>query len=103
MEVESVPASECADLLDGGRVPLLAANSMNFVTACLDQPNSFVAQEHILYNVLDPVCHWGVDEECALDLNLSNQPMCPSGLGSIAPLGIPVWNVQYGTGGLVKA
>lgn len=102
MEYESVPPSECADLLDGGRVPLLAANSMNFVAACLNQPDSFVAQNYVLYNILDPVCHWGIDEECALDLNVSNQPTCPSGLGSNAPLGIPVWNVQYGTGELIR-
>lgn len=103
MEYESVPASECADLLDGGRVPLLAANSMNFVASCLNQPDSYVAQNYALYNILDPVCHWGVDELCTLDLNVSNQPTCPSGLGSNAPLDIPVWNVQYGTGELIRA
>lgn len=103
MEYENVPASECADLLDGGKVPLLAANSMNFVSACLNQPGSYVAQNYKLYNILDPVCHWGVDEVCTLDLAVSNQPSCPSGLGSNAPLNIPVWNVQYGTGQLVQA
>lgn len=103
MEYENVPASDCADLMDGGSLPLLAANSMNYVSACLNQPDSFVAQNFRLYNILDPVCHWGVDEVCTLDLAVSNQPSCPSGLGSNAPLDIPVWNVQYGTGQLIRA
>ena len=103
MEYENVDPSECADLLDDGRVPLLAANSMNFVSACLNEPDSYIAQNYKLYNILDPVCHNGVDEECTLDLAVSNQPECPSGLGSNAPLDLPVWNVQYGTGELVKA
>ncbi|KAK0392893.1 hypothetical protein NLU13_2387 [Sarocladium strictum] len=105
MEYETVPAGECADLMDaGGALPLLAANSINYLSACLaGQPDSFVARNYRLYNILDPVCHFGVDELCALDLAVSNQPSCPSGLGSNAPLNIPVWNVQYGTGQLVLA
>lgn len=103
MVYETVDASECADLLDDGRLPLLAANSMNYVSACLGEPDSFVAKNYKLMNILDPVCHNGVDEECTLDLAVSNQPECPSGLGSNAPLDLPVWNVEYGTGELVKA
>ena len=103
MQYEFVPASDCADLMDGGMLPLLAANSMNYVATCLAQPDSFVAQNHKLYNILDPACHWGLDELCTLDLAVSNQPSCPNGLGSNAPLNIPVWDVQYGTGELTLA
>jgi hypothetical protein len=100
MQYEFVDPSQCADLLDaGGRVPLTAANSMNFVASCLGQPDSYVARNYALYNILNPVCRWGVDEQCALDLNVSNQPSCPSGLGNNSPLtGHDVYNIQYGTG-----
>lgn len=104
MQYEDRPASECASLLDGGKyVPLTAANSMNYVASCISQPNSYVAKNYRLYNILDPVCHWGVNEVCSLNLSVSNQPSCPSGLGSNKALDLPVWNVQYGTGKLVKA
>ena len=103
MEYQFVPAHECTELIDGGSLPLLAANSMNYLAACLAQPDSFVAQNYRLYNILDPVCHWGTDELCTLDLAVSNQPACPGGLGSNAPLNIPVRNVQYGTGELIVA
>ena len=104
MEYQTVAPSECAGLLDGGRVPLLAANSMNYLSHCLNnEPGSYVARNYKLLNILDPVCHWGIDEECTLNLAVSNQPSCPSGLGSNAPLDLPVWNVQYGTGKLIRA
>lgn len=103
MNYEFVDPSECSDLLDDGKLPLLAANSMNYVAACLAEPDSWVAKNYKLYNILDPVCHNGIDEECQLDLAVSNQPSCPSGLGSNAPLDEPVWNIEYGTGELVKA
>ena len=89
--------------MEGDYLHLLAANSMNFVSSCMSQPESFVAQNYVLYNILDPVCKWGVDEECTLDLGVSNQPTCPSGLESNAPLGIPVWKIEYGTGKLIQA
>jgi hypothetical protein len=43
MDVSFVPASECASLLKVGRLPLSASNSMNYLSNCLSQPNSWVA------------------------------------------------------------
>ncbi|KFA69572.1 hypothetical protein S40285_09196 [Stachybotrys chlorohalonatus IBT 40285] len=98
MNYEFVPASECADLLDDGRLPLLAANSMSYLASCLSEPSSWVSQNYKLFNIVDPVCHWGVDEECVVNLAISNQPACPSGLGLNAALDLPVINIAYGTG-----
>ncbi|KNG83927.1 hypothetical protein ANOM_008341 [Aspergillus nomiae NRRL 13137] len=78
MTYKVVDPSECADLMDNGKLPLSAANSMGFVSSCLSQPDSFVAQNHVLYNIADPVCHYGVDEVCTLDLSVSNQPRVPA-------------------------
>lgn len=103
MQYEDRPAKECAHLMENGKLPLTAANSMNYVASCLSQPNSFVAKNYKLYNIMDPVCKWGVDEGCSLNLSVSNQPTCPSGLGSNQALNLPVMNVQYGTGKLVSA
>ena len=109
MEYEFVPAQECVDagLLEGagGKLPLTASNSMNYVSSCMSESGSWVGQNYELYNVMDPVCHWGKDETCTLDLDVSNQPSCPSGLGSNEAMGseYTVWNVQYGTGQLVAA
>lgn len=100
---EYVSADNCADLMDDGKLPLTASNSMNYLASCLNQPNSFVAKNHRLVNVLDPVCHWGVVETCQLDLSVSNQPKCPSGLGNNAPCELSVYNIQYGTGDKVTA
>ncbi|GMG17637.1 hypothetical protein F9C07_2278522 [Aspergillus flavus] len=103
MKYEVVEPSKCADLMDNGKLPLLAANSMDFLSSCLSQADSFVAQNYVLYNIADPVCHYGVDEVCSLDLSVSNQPSCPSGLGSTAPLDEPVYNIEFGTGKEVVA
>lgn len=105
MDYEDVPAEECAHLLtDGGKLPLSASNSMNFVTSCLSQPNSFVAKNHVLYNICDSVCSLGHDEKCSLDLAVSNQPACPHTLGLTSPLkSAPVFNIMYQTGKTVNA
>ncbi|KAH6897335.1 hypothetical protein B0T10DRAFT_182707 [Thelonectria olida] len=102
-DYEEVHASKCAHLLDDGKLPLAAANAMNYVASCISQPNSWVAKNYQLYNVLDPVCKYGVDEKCALNLAVSNQPICPSGLGSNAALNLKVSNVLYSTGKVVAA
>ncbi|KAH6949689.1 hypothetical protein BKA56DRAFT_638805 [Ilyonectria sp. MPI-CAGE-AT-0026] len=88
---------------DVGKLPLSAANSMNYVASCIAQPTSWVAQNHVLYNIQDQVCKLGVDEECHLDLAISNQPSCPSPLGIEAPLNYKVENIQYGTGKKIAA
>lgn len=105
MEYEYVDASECSDLLEDGKLPLTAANSMNYVSSCLSQPDSWVAKNHELINIIDPVCHWGYDEVCSLDLSVSNQPSCPHTLGLTVALdpAEPVYNIQYGTGKEVVA
>ncbi|KAK7214972.1 hypothetical protein V2G26_002975 [Clonostachys chloroleuca] len=105
MTYEDVPASECAGLINtpSQKLPLTAANSMNYVASCISQPSSWVAQNYEMYNILDPICHWGVDEVCSLDLNVSNQPTCPHTLGVTTPLNLPVTNIEYGTGKPVAA
>jgi hypothetical protein len=98
MDYEFVDASECADLLDSGKLPLSASNSMNYVAACISEPGSWVANNYKLLNIADPTCKLGADEECTLDLNVSNQPDCPSGLGAANSMSEKVVNIAYGTG-----
>lgn len=106
MDYESLPAEQCAGLIKtpSGKLPLAAANSMNYVASCLAQPGSWVARNHELRNILNPTCTWGYDEVCSLDLNVSNQPSCPHQLGVPAVLtGKPVVDVLYPTGQQVVA
>ncbi|AEO63790.1 15b327f4-61a9-4bc1-9b58-a2a70e485f06 [Thermothielavioides terrestris] len=104
MDVETVPADNCLQYLETGGLPLSAPNSMNYVASCLAQPNSWVAQHYQLFNIQDPVCHWGYDEQCTLNLAVSNQPSCPHALGSTnGRLPDTVFNIQYGTGQVVAA
>jgi len=76
---------------------------MNYVASCLSEPKSWVAQNYELYNINDPVCKHGVDEKCHLNLAVSNQPECPSGLGSVKELSMKVENILYGSGKKVTA
>ncbi|KAK4448795.1 hypothetical protein QBC34DRAFT_279695, partial [Podospora aff. communis PSN243] len=106
MEYEEVDASECASLIytEDSKLPLSAANSMNFLTSCLGQPNSWVAQNHVLFNICDAICSLGHDEECHLNLAVSNQPSCPHTLGLTTELtSAPVFNILYQTGETVVA
>ncbi|KAK6205924.1 hypothetical protein LQW54_008116 [Pestalotiopsis sp. IQ-011] len=106
MEYEEVDASECADLIqtDGSKLPLSASNSMNFLSSCLAEPDSWVAQNHVLYNICDSVCTLGFDETCTLDLSVSNQPSCPHTLGLTTTLaGAAVTNIEYESGKAVVA
>ena len=106
MDYEEVDASECASLIytQGSKLPLSASNSMNFVTSCLAQPSSWVAQNHVLFNICDAICSLGQDEECTLDLAVSNQPSCPHTLGLTSVLtSAPVYNIQYQSGKTVVA
>ncbi|KAL2020294.1 hypothetical protein VTK56DRAFT_8522 [Thermocarpiscus australiensis] len=105
MEYQDVDPSACADLIhtDGGKLPLSAANSMNFLASCLAQ-DSWVGKNYVLYNILDPICSWGTDEACSLDWPNANQASCPSGLGVPTVLNDdPVYNIQYPTGKKVLA
>ncbi|KAG8664869.1 hypothetical protein FPOAC1_003912 [Fusarium poae] len=101
MSYEVVETSECQHLLHEGKLPLSAANSMNYVALCASQSSSWVANNYQLYNINDPLCKFGVDERCDLDLATSNQPSCPSVLGNPLPMQSRVKNVAYGTGQLV--
>lgn len=106
MNYENVDMSECTDLLhdSDGKLAFTAANSMNFIASCISEPDSWVAQNYALYNILNPVCTWGYDEVCSLDLDVSNQPSCPHTLGStVALTTCPVTNIAYGTGEIVAA
>jgi len=104
MTYEFVDASECSDLLHGGKLPLSASNSMNYVASCISEPNSWVNKNHQLINMADPLCKYGYDEVCSLNLSVSNQPSCPHTLGSQTPYtGKGVTNIAYGTGKLVAA
>lgn len=99
MEYEFVNPEECRPLLHTGRLPLTAANSMNFVASCLNDPNSWVARNHDLFNFVDPLCKYGWDETCSLNLAVSNQPSCPHTLGETrTPTGQHVIDLEYGTG-----
>jgi hypothetical protein len=104
MEVTNVPASNCVQHLKAGGLPLSASNSMNYVASCLSQPNSWVAKNYRLFNIQDPICKFGYDEQCTVNLAVSNQPSCPHALGATnGMLPTSVWNIQYGTGAVVPA
>jgi hypothetical protein len=104
MEVETIDPGNCVKYLRAGGLPLSAANSMNYVASCLQQPNSWVARNYRLFNIQDPVCHWGWDEMCSLNLAVSNQPTCPHQLGTTnGRLPDTVFNIEYGTGRVVPA
>ncbi|KAJ9419814.1 hypothetical protein QL093DRAFT_2015599 [Fusarium oxysporum] len=103
MTYEVVDPTYCVPLLQDGKLPLAAANSMNYLANCLQSPNSWVATHYVLYNIVDSTCKYGVDEICYLDLTISNQAQCPSGLGVLTPVGLDVKNIIYGTGKEEKA
>lgn len=107
MEYESVHMSECSHLIHDseGKLAFSAANSMNFISSCLSEPNSWVAKNYGLWNIYNSICTNGVDEKCSLDLSVSNQPSCGNSiLGINTPLDTcKVTNIAYGTGKLVAA
>ena len=101
---ENVDMSECADHIHTPKKNLAfsAPNSIGYVVGC--PAGSWVGQNHALYNIQNSACTMGADEICTLDLAVSNQPSCPSLLGSKAALaGDEVWDVAYGTGKKVLA
>jgi len=100
MQYEDVDISQCSDLIwtDDGKLPLSAANSMNFLASCLAH-DTWVGNNHVLYNILDPICTWGFDEPCKLDWPTANQAACPHQLGTPNALtSAPVWNIMYPSG-----
>ncbi|CAK7242783.1 MAG: hypothetical protein STHCBS139747_004284 [Sporothrix thermara] len=111
MQTENVDASKCASLIhtSGSKLPLSAANSMNYLNSCLVQQaagnTSWVAANYVLYNILDPICTYGFDETCSLtDWPDQNQATCPHQLGDpVALTTQPVYNIEYPTGEEVLA
>ncbi|PVI04796.1 hypothetical protein DM02DRAFT_716036 [Periconia macrospinosa] len=105
MDYQELAPEECKELIHtaDGKMPLSAANSMNFVASCLAQQGSWIGNNHGLYNIIDSVCTMGFDEKCSLDLNVSNQPNCSHTLGLQDKLiSQPVYNIQYPTGVVVE-
>jgi len=106
MEYEDVSVSKCADFITtkDKKLALSAANSMNYLSSCLDDKNSWVAKNYALYNIMDPLCTLGHDEVCTLDLSVSNQAKCPTTLGIPDSLkSAPVYNIRYPSGEKVLA
>lgn len=107
MQAEELDASECKDLIhtEGHKLPLSAANSMNFLASCLDHKDgSWVGENHILYNILDSICTWGYDEPCELNWPSENQAQCKHALGTPNPLkDDPVYDIKYPSGNKVIA
>ena len=107
MEYEYVNPARCADLIltDDHRLPFSAPTGTGLLVACLaNRPNSWVARNHVLYNIVDAICTWGHDETCTLDFPTANQASCPHALGAPDKLNsTPVYNIQYGTGDKILA
>ncbi|APA13387.1 hypothetical protein sscle_11g081570 [Sclerotinia sclerotiorum 1980 UF-70] len=101
-----LPISECTNLITSPdkKLPLTAANSMDYVANCLVQNTSWVASNYGLWNIATSACTYGIDEECILNLTVSNQPTCPHQLGLQVPLTtLPVFDIEYGTGKKILA
>jgi hypothetical protein len=106
VDYEEVDALACSSLIytAGSKLPLSAANSMGFLSSCLSQSSSWVANNYILYNICNPTCSLGFDEVCTLDLATSNQPSCAHTLGLTSTLTTaPVYNILYQSGKTVDA
>lgn len=107
MTFQPADASKCKSLIQtkGHKLPLSASNSMNYLGDCLsNHPDSWVANNYELYNILDPICTMGEDEECTLDWPAKNQATCKHQLGLPEKLkDSPVWNIQYPSGKKVLA
>ncbi|KAJ4252875.1 hypothetical protein NW762_010781 [Fusarium torreyae] len=107
MTFENVDASKCSDLIDTkhSKLPLSAANSMNFLTSCLDRNSStWVGDNYVLYNILDSICTLGHDETCDLDYPDKNQASCPHTMGVPDELkDQTVYNIRYPSGEKVSA
>lgn len=100
-----VDADKCKKLIKTAekKLPLSAANSMNYAASCLEQPSSWIAQNHDFFNILDPICSLGRDEKCSLDWPASHNPTCAHTLGEPVALDEEkaVVNIRFPTGELV--
>ena len=99
VDYEYVSADECRSLLEDGKLPLSAPNSMNYLETCLEQKKSWVAQNYELVNIMNSDCQFGYDEICSFTVVEPDQPICPHTLGAMhQPTGLEVKNIMYGTG-----
>lgn len=106
MDYVDQDVSACTDLLytHDKKLALSAPNSMNFLASCLEQEDSWIANNYVLYNILDSICSWGYDEKCTLDWPTANQATCPHQLGDpISLTSEPVYNIKYPSGEKVLA
>jgi hypothetical protein len=105
MTYENASVSDCSDLIHTDGLPLSAANSMNYLASCVEDSDSWVGQNYVLFNIADPVCSLGYDEKCTLDwASGQNQATCHHTLGLQAELTTdPVYNIRYPTGEKVLA
>ncbi|KAK3402369.1 hypothetical protein B0T20DRAFT_137894 [Sordaria brevicollis] len=106
---------ECKALITDpeGKLPLMAANSVNYVTECNRQPDSWVARNYQFWNINDANCKEGWNDKCTLPPPKDgNQPKCPDGRELGYGIGIPVVlgpgdhkvkNIAYMTGEEVEA
>lgn len=99
--------SNCQALINSPdkKLPVSAANSMNYVDQCLKDNGSWASTNLGLWNIANPTCTWGfANDECTLNLAVSNQASCKNMLGLQQALTtMPVYNIVYGTGATVLA
>ncbi|KAF2175808.1 hypothetical protein K469DRAFT_609492 [Zopfia rhizophila CBS 207.26] len=96
---EKASMSACTDLITApcGKLPLMAAHSINYYTSC--RKGTWIRDNAALWNIRNSACTLGLNEQCELDLAVSNQLSCPHQLGIQTPLlGQPVYDIVYGTG-----
>jgi hypothetical protein len=93
----------CLKNIKSAGLPLSASKSMNYISSCLAHPNSWVAKHYQRFNIQDPVCHWGYDEVCSLNLAVSSQPSCPHQLGATNVRLPDTVYIQYRTGARIPA
>lgn len=102
---QDVSMDFCKDIIKtpDGKLPLSAANSMGTWAGC--PAGSYVHDKSSLWNILNPnACTFGYNEQCTVDLAVSNQPKCAHILGANNALtGTPVENIAYGTKTVAKA
>lgn len=78
IEYEFVSTRECSHILLEEALPLSADIGLGFLTQCLSNSSTWVAQNYRLFNFHDSQCREGSEEECDLDLNIRQRPFCPS-------------------------
>lgn len=95
MNWKVVPNSSCFRNMVGGKLPLGPGAGSGLAQWCMqNQPNSFIATTHQIWNLSD-TCTTGHDEPCDLPWG-TNSPSCPHGAYSPDSTGIPFFNLKIG-------